>query len=136
MTTAAGLPVVLFVCVQNAGRSQIAEALFNRMAEGRALARSAGSKPADQVHPEVFEAMTEIGIDISAAKPKGMADDVLTGVDWMVTMGCGDECPNVAGTRHVDWEVADPGGQSLNEVRGIIKHIKSLIDLLLPEVLR
>ncbi len=135
MTTDEGLPVVVFVCVRNAGRSQIAEALFNRMAEGRALARSAGSRPGQAVHPEVGEAMAEIGIDISAAKPKSLTDDVLKGVDWMITMGCGDECPYISGVRRIDWDVADPGGQSLNEVRGIIKHIKSLIDLLLPEVL-
>jgi protein-tyrosine-phosphatase len=104
------------------------------MAEGRALGRSAGSRPAEAVHPVVAEAMAEIGIDLSAARPKTLTDDVLEGVDWMVTMGCGDECPFVPGTRRVDWDVADPGGQSLNEVRGIVKHIRSLIDLLLPDV--
>ena len=124
----------MFVCVQNAGRSQIAEALFNRMAEGRALARSAGSRPGDAVHPVVAQAMDEIGIDLSAAKPKGLTPDVLDGVDWFVTMGCGDECPFVPGAKRIDWEVADPAGQSLNEVRGIRNDIKRLVDLLLGDV--
>ena len=134
MTTAAGVPIVAFVCIQNAGRSQMAEALFNRHAGGRALARSAGSRPADAVHPVVAEAMAEIGIDISAAKPKGLDADVLEGVDWVVGMGCGDECPFVAGAKRLDWEVADPSGQSLNEVRGIRNDIKRLVDLLLADV--
>jgi arsenate reductase (thioredoxin) len=129
-----GPPVVVFVCIQNAGRSQMAEALFNRAAGGRALARSAGSRPADEVHPIVAQAMEEIGIDISAAKPKGLGADVLDGVDWVVGMGCGDECPFVPGAKRLDWEVADPSGQSLNEVRGIRNDVKRLVDLLLADV--
>jgi arsenate reductase len=134
VATPSGTPIVVFVCVQNAGRSQIAEALFNRAAAGRALGRSAGSRPGDAVHPVVAEAMAEIGIDLSAARPKGLGPDVLDGVDWFVTMGCGDECPIVPGAKRVDWEVADPAGQSLNEVRGIRNDIKRLVDLLLADV--
>ena len=134
MTTSAGMPIVVFVCIQNAGRSQMAEALFNRAAGGRALARSAGSRPGAEVHPVVAQAMEEIGIDISAAKPKALDADVLDGVDWVVGMGCGDECPFVPGAKRVDWDVADPSGQSLNEVRGIRNDIKRLVDLLLADV--
>jgi arsenate reductase (thioredoxin) len=135
VTTSAGVPIVIFVCVQNAGRSQIAEALFNRAAQGRALARSAGSRPADEVHPIVAEAMSEIGIDISAAKPKGLDPEVLEGADWLVGMGCGDECPYLPGTKRLDWDVADPAGQSINEVRGIRNDIRRLVDNLLADVL-
>ncbi len=134
MSTEAGKPIVLFVCIKNAGRSQMAEALFNRAAEGRALARSAGSQPAEAVHPEVAEAMAEIGMDIAAARPKGLGPDVLGGVDVVVGMGCGDECPIVPGARRVDWDVPDPAGLSLNEVRGIRKEISRLTGHLLAEV--
>lgn len=134
MTTASGKPIVLFVCVRNAGRSQMAEALFNRAAAGRAVARSGGSRPADAVHPEVAEAMAEIGVDITAARPKGLGADVLEGVDVVVGMGCGDECPFVPGARRVDWDVPDPAGLSLNEVRGIRNDINRQVGLLLVEV--
>jgi protein-tyrosine-phosphatase len=129
------LPIVLFVCVQNAGRSQMAEALFNQMAAGRALARSAGSRPADAVHQVVAESMGEIGIDLTAAKPKGLTPDVIGGVDYIVGMGCGDECPHVAGTTRFDWDIPDPSGLSAYQVRGIRNEIKRQIDLLLPQVL-
>jgi arsenate reductase len=122
------------VCIQNAGRSQIAEALFNKAAGGRALARSAGSRPADAVHPIVVEAMAEIGIDLSAAKPKGLTPDVTEGADWVVGMGCGDECPFIPGSSRLDWDVADPAGVSLNEVRGIRKDIKRLVDNLIGDI--
>ena len=125
---------MLFVCVKNAGRSQMAEALFNRAAEGRALARSAGSQPADAVHPEGADAMSEIGLDSAAARPKGLTPDVLESVDVVVGLGCGDECPVVPGARRVDWDIPDPAGLSLNEVRGIRKEINRLTDLLLGEV--
>ena len=135
MTTAEGLPVVLFVCIQNAGRSQMAEAIFNRVAQGRAVGRSAGSQPAEVVHPVVAEAMAEAGIDISAAAPKGLQGAVLEGVDWVVGMGCGDECPFIPGTKRVDWEVSDPAGLDLNEVRGIRKDIERQVTRLLGDVL-
>jgi arsenate reductase len=129
-------PVALFVCVQNAGRSQIAEALFNRAASGRALARSAGSRPAEAVHPVVAEAMAEIGMDITAAKPKGLTKEIVEGVTVVVGMGCGDECPHVPGAMRLDWDVADPAGLSLNEVRGIRNDIARQVELLLAELLQ
>jgi arsenate reductase len=134
MTTADGMPVVVFVCVQNAGRSQMAEALFNQLAQGRALARSAGSRPAEDVHPVVIDAMAEIGIDLSAAKPKGLTPDVTEGADWVVGMGCGDECPLIPGSKRIDWEVADPANASLNGARGIRNDVKRLVELLVPDV--
>lgn len=135
MATPTGLPIVLFVCVRNAGRSLIAEALFNHKAAGRALARSAGSAPADSVHAVVAEALAEIDIHIAAAKPKGLGPDVLDGVDVVVGMGCGDECPHVPGAQRVDWDVPDPADLPLNEVRGIRKEIGRLVDLLYADVL-
>ena len=134
MSTETGLPIVVFVCVQNAGRSQMAEALFNRLAEGRALARSAGSRPADAVHPVVIQAMSEVGIDLSAAKPKGLTTEVTAGADWVVGMGCGDECPFIPGSKRIDWDVADPAAASLNGVRGIRNDIKRLVELLVADV--
>jgi arsenate reductase len=134
VTSDEGVPIVLFVCIQNAGRSQMAEALFNRAAEGRALARSAGSSPASAVHPEVAEAMAEVRIDITAATPKTLSPAVLEGVDFVVGMGCGDACPVVPGAQRVDWDVPDPAGLSLNEIRGIRKEIKRQVELLLADV--
>jgi len=134
MTDDKKLPIVLFVCIQNAGRSQMAEALFNQLAEGRALARSAGSRPAGAVHPVVAESMAEIGIDIAGAKPKGLTPDVMAGVDWVIGMGCGDECPYVPGAKRMEWDIPDPSGLSAYQVRGIRKEIKRQIDLLFAEV--
>jgi arsenate reductase (thioredoxin) len=134
MTEQRTKPIIVFVCVKNAGRSQMAEAIFNRMAEGRAIGRSAGSDPAEAVHPEVAEAMSEVGMDISAAKPKGLTPDVLTGATHVVGMGCGDACPHIPGARRYDWDVADPAGISLNEVRGIRKDISRLVEILLAEI--
>ncbi len=134
MTDRRKVPIVLFVCVQNAGRSQMAEGLFNQMAEGRALARSAGSRPADAVHPVVAESMAEIGIDLTAAKPKGLTPDVIEGVDCIVGMGCGDECPHVPGTKRYDWDIPDPSGLSAYQVRGIRNEIRRQIDLLFADV--
>jgi len=128
------MPIVLFVCVQNAGRSQMAEALFNQLAEGRALARSAGSRPADAVHPVVAESMAEIGVDIAGAKPKGLTPDVMDGVDVVVGMGCGDECPHVPGAKRFEWDIPDPAGLGAYQVRGIRKEIKRQIALLFAEV--
>ena len=108
------LPRVLFVCVQNAGRSQIAEALYERRGgEGR----SAGSKPADRVHPEVVDALREVGIDVSDRKPHGLSRDDVEWADLVVTMGCGDACPVLPGKRYVDWELPDPSNAPLEEVR-------------------
>jgi arsenate reductase len=112
-------PTVLFVCVHNAGRSQMAAALLARRSEGRVDVRSAGSEPADRIHPGVLEAMAEIGIDLSGERPKLLSDDDVRSVDVVVTMGCGDACPVYPGTRYLDWELPDPAGLSIEEVRPI-----------------
>lgn len=134
MTEPGKAPIVLFVCIENAGRSQMAEAIFNQLAEGRALARSAGSRPADAVHPVVAQSMAELGVDIAGAKPKGLTTDVVDGVDYIVGMGCGDECPHVPGTKRYDWDIPDPCGLSAYQVRGIRNEIKRQVDLLFAEV--
>ena len=121
---------VLFVCVQNAGRSQIAEALFERSAEGRHEARSAGSRPAGHVHPEVVEVMRELGIDVSGRTPHGLERADLEWADRVVTMGCGDECPVSPGKRYEDWELPDPAGRPLDEVRAIRDEIAVRVDSL------
>jgi arsenate reductase len=107
---------VLFVCLHNAGRSQISEALFTRAAMGRHEARSAGTEPGARVHPEVVEAMDELGIDLGARVPRkfGVAD--AEWADVVVTMGCGDKCPYIPGVRYLDWELEDPKGRPLEEV--------------------
>jgi arsenate reductase len=110
---------VLFVCVHNAGRSQMAAAFLSRLGEGRIDVRSAGSTPADEIHPVVVQAMEEVGIDLSAERPKRIDDDVVRASDVVITMGCGDACPIYPGKRYEDWEVEDPSGRSLEEVRGI-----------------
>jgi protein-tyrosine-phosphatase len=123
----AALPTVLFVCVANAGRSQIAEALFNRAVEGRGLARSAGSKPADEVHPVVLKALAEVDIDLAGAKPQGITPKTVEGVDVVVGMGCGDACPVVPGARKLDWDLPDPSGMSVADVRMIRDEIDRLV---------
>ena len=111
---------VLFVCVQNAGRSQIAQALYE--ARG-GEARSAGSKPAEEIHPVVVEALEEIGIDVSGRTPRALDEDDVRRADLVVTMGCGDACPVLPGTRYVDWNLADPAGLCLDEVRELREEI-------------
>jgi arsenate reductase len=119
---------VLFVCVQNAGRSQLAQALFERRGgEGR----SAGSRPADEIHEAVVEALEEIGIDISARKPKGLKQEDVEWADLVVTMGCGDACPVLPGKHYVDWNLADPAGLCLEEVR----ELRDVIDARVAELL-
>jgi arsenate reductase (thioredoxin) len=110
---------VLFVCLQNAGRSQMSEALFARVANGRHQARSAGTRPADRVHPVVVEAMREVGIDVGGRQPQKLTDDLAQWADVVVTMGCGDECPFIPGTRYIDWDLPDPAGQPLAQVRRV-----------------
>ena len=127
-------PIVLFVCVRNAGRSQMAEALFNRLAAGRAVARSAGSDPADETHPVVREALAEIDIDISANKPKGLKPGVTEGVDVVVTMGCGDACPVIPGARVIDWDLPDPADEPLLVVRTIRDQIERQVGDLLADI--
>jgi arsenate reductase len=125
---------VLFVCVRNAGRSQMAEALFERAADGRHEVRSAGSRPAQEVHPEVVAAMAEIGIDVSGRSPRGLEQADAEWADVVVTMGCGDECPFIPGKRYVDWDLEDPAGRSVAEVRRIRDEIGRRVDALLAEL--
>jgi arsenate reductase len=122
---------VLFVCIQNAGRSQMAEALFTLAAGGRHDARSAGSRPAEHVHPVVVEAMRELGVDLSDRTPHALAAQDVEWAGVVVTMGCGDECPFVPGKRYVDWELDDPAERSPEEVRAIRDTIARRIDELL-----
>jgi arsenate reductase len=113
----------LFVCLHNAGRSQISEALFRRAAEGRHEARSAGTTPAERVHPEVVEAMSELGIDLGDRRPRRLSREDAEWADVVVTMGCGDECPYIPGKRYLDWDLKDPKGQSLEAVRATREEI-------------
>jgi arsenate reductase len=108
---------VLFVCTQNAGRSQMSEALFQRIANGRHESRSAGTRPAGHVHPVVVDAMREVGIDLSQRRPQALSDDLAQWADVVITMGCGDECPYIPGKRYIDWDLKDPAAEPLDEVR-------------------
>ncbi len=128
------VPEVLFVCVQNAGRSQMAAALLDHYADGRVHVRSAGSEPADQVNPAVVEAMAELGIDIAKEFPKPMTDEVVRAADAVITMGCGDACPIYPGKRYEDWEVDDPAEADLEGVRRIRDEIRQRVRRLLDEV--
>jgi arsenate reductase (thioredoxin) len=109
----------LFVCLHNAGRSQMSQALFERAADGRHTAASAGTQPGERVHPQVVEAMRELGIDLSGRVPRALTRDLAEEADVVVTMGCGDECPYIPGRRYVDWDLRDPAGLQLEEVRAI-----------------
>ena len=125
---------VLFVCLHNAGRSQISEALFSRAAEGRHEARSAGTEPANRVHPEVVEAMGEIGIDLSDRAPHRLEQSDAEWADVVVTMGCGDACPYIPGKRYVDWELDDPAGRPIEEVRATREEIERRVSALVAEL--
>ena len=127
-------PEVLFVCVQNAGRSQMAAGLMNFRAAGKVHVRSAGSDPAEQINPAVVEAMAELGIDLNEAFPKPLTDEVVRAADAVVTMGCGDACPIYPGKRYLDWELADPAGQDLEAVRTIRDYIDARVQALLVEL--
>ncbi len=127
-------PTVLFICVQNAGRSQIAAALLERYAAGRVRVLSAGSAPADEVHPSVVTAMAEVGIDMSRAKPRALSDSSVHEADAVVTMGCGDACPVYPGKRYLDWDVADPDGRAIEDVRPIRDDIDRRVRGLLEEL--
>jgi len=119
---------VLFVCVENAGRSQMSAALFERSAAGRHQARSAGTRPAAAVNPVVVDAMSELGIELSSPVPQRLEREQAEWADVVVTMGCGDECPYVPGKRYLDWELRDPKGLSLHEVRSIRDEISGRVD--------
>ena len=125
---------VLFVCVHNAGRSQISQALFNHAADGAHEARSAGSEPADRVHTEVVEVMDELGIDLRGETPKPLTRELAQWADVVVTMGCGDACPYIPGKRYLDWELEDPEGQSIDTVRATRDEIGRRVDGLLAEL--
>jgi arsenate reductase (thioredoxin) len=125
---------VLFVCVQNAGRSQIARALFDLAAIGAHVSRSAGSNPAERVHPEVVDVMRELGVDVSDRVPRKLDRADAEWADVVVTMGCGDACPFVPGKRYVDWQLDDPHGQPLERVREIRDEIDHRVGLLVAEL--
>ncbi len=125
---------VLFVCIQNAGRSQIASALFDRAAAGAHVARSAGSNPADHVHPEVVEVMRELDIDVSDGVPRKLSRADAEWADVVVTMGCGDACPYIPGKRYIDWQLDDPHGQPPERVREIRDEIERRVRQLVHEL--
>ena len=129
------VPEVLFVCTHNAGRSQMAAGLLNKHAQGRVHIRSAGSDPADRINPAVIEAMSEIEIDMSEEFPKPLTDEVVQAADVVITMGCGDACPIYPGKRYLDWELDDPAGKSLDEVRPIRDDLDRRVQALLEELL-
>jgi len=132
-------PEVVFVCVHNAGRSQMAAALLERYADGRIAVRSAGTAPADEINPTVVEAMREVGIDLAAqgARPKALTEAAVRASDVVITMGCGDTCPVLPGRRYLDWELEDPAGKPIEDVRRIrdeIDHrVRDLVASMLSE---
>jgi protein-tyrosine-phosphatase len=128
------VPAVLFLCVHNAGRSQMALGWFEHLAGGRAVAYSGGSEPADRVNPSAIAAMHEVGIDIAQRSPRRWTDADLDTADVVVTMGCGDTCPFVPGTRYEDWPLADPAGQGLEAVRPIRDEIEQRVRELLASL--
>ena len=130
----ANIPEVLFVCTHNAGRSQMAAAMLDQQAAGRARATSAGSQPADQLNPAVVAAMAEIGLDISAEFPKLLTNDKVQAADVVITMGCGDACPIYPGKRYLDWDLADPAGLDLPAVRPIRDDIEQRVRALVAEL--
>ncbi len=124
----------LFVCLHNAGRSQMSRALFDRAAGGRHSSRAAGTDPAEQIHPEVVEVMGEIGIDVSEEVPKRLDDSMAEWADVVVTMGCGDECPFIPGKRYIDWDLPDPKGRPAEEVRQTREDIAARVEQLVAEL--
>jgi arsenate reductase (thioredoxin) len=128
------MATALFVCLHNAGRSQMSQALFERAAGGRHRALSAGTTPAERVHPEVVEAMRELGIDLAGRTPRGLTRELAEQADVVVTMGCGDECPYIPGRRYIDWELDDPKGRPLAEVRATRDEIERRVERLVAEL--
>ncbi len=125
---------VLFVCLHNAGRSQMSEALFQRAAEGRHTALSAGTVPAEHVHPRVVEAMRELGSDLAERRPQRLTRELAEQADLIVTMGCGDQCPYIPGKRYLGWDLPDPKGRPLEEVRATRDEIASRVRVLVEEL--
>ena len=128
------MATALFVCLHNAGRSQMSAALFERAAGGRHHALSAGTTPADRVHPVVVEVMREVGVDLAGRVPQRLTPELAEQADVVVTMGCGDACPYIPGKRYLDWDLADPKGQDLDRVRAIRDDIAERIDALVAEL--
>ena len=128
------MPEVLFVCVHNAGRSQMAAGLLKSLAGDRVTVRSAGSEPAEHLNPRVVEAMKEIGVDISAELPKPMTGNMVKAADVVITMGCGDACPIYPGKRYEDWELEDPAGKDIETVRRIRREIEGRVRTLIEEL--
>ncbi|MEA2353713.1 MAG: hypothetical protein QOG41_2015 [Thermoleophilaceae bacterium] len=124
----------LFVCLHNAGRSQMSAALFERAAAGRHTADSAGTTPGERVHPEVVEVMRELGIDLADRVPQRLTREAAERADVVVTMGCGDECPYIPGKRYVDWDLPDPKGRPVDEVRAIRYDIAARVEALVREL--
>jgi arsenate reductase (thioredoxin) len=128
------MATVLFVCLHNAGRSQMSQALFERAVGGRHRTLSAGTTPADRVHPEVVEVMAELGIDVSGRTPRLLTRDLAEQADVVVTMGCGDECPYIPGKRYLDWDLEDPKGRTVEEVRATRDEIERRVEALIAEL--
>ncbi len=128
------MATALFVCLHNAGRSQMSQALFQRAAGGRHTALSAGTTPGDSVHPEVIEVMSELGIDLSGRRHRGLTRELAEQADVVVTMGCGDECPYIPGKRYLDWDLPDPKGRPVQEVRATRDEIARRVEELVTEL--
>ncbi|MGH3327010.1 MAG: arsenate reductase ArsC [Streptomycetales bacterium] len=135
MTAPVSTPSVLFVCVHNAGRSQMAAAWLTHLAGNRVEVRSAGSTPADSINPVAVHAMAEVGLDITGQRPKTLTHDAVETSDVVITMGCGDACPILPGKRYADWKLDDPAGQGIEAVRRIRDEIRGRVDALLAELL-
>ena len=125
---------VLFVCLHNAGRSQMSRALFERAADGRHEADSAGTEPAEHIHPEVAEVMREVGVDLDGRTPRKLTQELAEWADVVVTMGCGDACPYIPGKRYIDWDLPDPKGLALDEVRALRDNIAHRTEALAAEL--
>ncbi|MFJ9180121.1 arsenate reductase ArsC [Streptomyces sp. NPDC102360] len=136
MPTAPSAPLtsVLFVCVHNAGRSQMAAGFLDHLAGGRVEVRSAGSIPGDQVNPSAIAAMREVGVDIAAAEPKVLTAEAVQASDYVITMGCGDACPVFPGKKYLDWALEDPAGKGVEAVRPIRDEIKTRVEALIAEI--
>jgi protein-tyrosine-phosphatase len=128
------MSTVLFVCLHNAGRSQMSQALFDRASGGRHTALSAGTTPGDRVHPEVVDVMRELGIDIADRKPQLLTRELAEQTDVVITMGCGDQCPYIPGKRYLDWDLPDPKGRPIDEVRATRDDIAQRVDQLLADL--
>jgi arsenate reductase len=128
------MATALFVCLHNAGRSQMSQALFERAAEGRNRALSAGTTPGERVHPEVVEVMRELGIDLSDREPRALTRELAEEADVVVTMGCGDECPYIPGKRYLDWDLEDPKGRPVEEVRATRDEIERRVNAVVAEL--